>query len=55
MGTLFLCSRELIEKWGCGYVFTIFENEAIRLLFLVGRDYEFTIQNDADRYTECPL
>ena len=22
MGTLFLCSRELIRKWGCGYVFT---------------------------------
>ena len=41
MGTLFLCSRELVQEQGCGYDFTISENESTILLFGVGRDYEF--------------
>ena len=47
---LFYVRGNLSRSGVVAYVFTIFENEAIRLLFLVGRDYEFTIQNDADRY-----
>ena len=41
MGTLFLCSRELVQRQGRGYKFTISENESTILLFGVGRDYEF--------------
>ena len=54
METLFLCPRELVKKQGCGYDFTILENESTILLFLVkrendftiwvGREYDFTIQ-----------
>ena len=53
-GTLFLCPRELIQRQGCGYDFTISENESTILLFSVkrendftiwvGREYDFTIQ-----------
>ena len=42
MEPLFLCSRELVQEQGCGYDFTISENESTILLFWVGRDYEFT-------------
>ena len=41
MGTLFLCSRELIETWGCGYVFTI-QNERIGIP-LVAADENMTV------------
>ena len=41
MEPLFLCLRELVKKQGCGYDFTISENESTILLFGVGRDYEF--------------
>ena len=53
-GTLFLCPRELIQRQGCGYDFTILANESTILLFWrkrendfaiwVGREYDFTIQ-----------
>ena len=42
MGPLFLCLRELVQKQGRGYDFTISENESTILLFGVGRVYEFT-------------
>ena len=45
MGTLFLCSRELVKKQGRGYKFTISENDSTILLFGIGRDYKFT-END---------
>ena len=35
--------RELVQKQGCGYEFTIFENETMRLLFLAKRVNDFTI------------
>ena len=54
METLFLCPRELVKKQGCGYDFTILENESTILLLSVkrendftiwvGREYDFTIQ-----------
>ena len=42
-GTLFLCPRELIQRQGCGYDFTISENESTILLFSVKRENDFTI------------
>ena len=41
METLVYPLRELVQKQGRGYDFTIFENESTILLFGVGRDYEF--------------
>ena len=43
METLFLCSRELVKKQGCGYDFTISENESTILLFWEKRENDFTI------------
>ena len=43
METLFLCPRELVKKQGCGYDFTILENESTILLFSVKRENDFTI------------
>jgi hypothetical protein len=43
MGTLFLCSRELVKKQGRGYDFTISENESTILLFLAKRENDFTV------------
>ena len=42
METLDYPLRELVQKQGRGYDFTIFENESTILLFLVGRGYDFT-------------
>jgi hypothetical protein len=43
MGTLFLCSRELVKRQGCGYEITILRNESTILLFLAKRENDFTI------------
>ena len=43
MEALFLCPRELVKKQGCGYDFTILENESTILLFSVKRENDFTI------------
>ncbi len=43
METLVYPLRELVHIGGRDYEFTIFENETMRLLFWVGRDYAFTI------------
>ena len=43
METLVYPLRELVQKQGCGYDFTIFENESTILLFSVKRENDFTI------------
>jgi len=43
METLVYPLRELVKKQGCGYDFTIFENETMRLLFRGKRVNDFTI------------
>ena len=42
METLVYPLRELVQKQGRGYEFTIFENESTILLFGVGRENDFT-------------
>ena len=43
METLVYTLRELVKRQGCGYHFTIFENEKMILLFQRKREYDFTI------------
>ena len=43
METLVYPLRELVQKQGCGYDFTIFENESTILLFRAKRENDFTI------------
>ena len=49
METFVYTLRELVQEQGCGYDFTIFENESTILLFWVGRGYDFT---DGRRYQD---
>ena len=42
MGPLFLCPREMVQKQGRGYDFTISENESTILLFLAKRENDFS-------------
>ena len=43
METLVYPLRELVQKQGRGYDFTIFENESMNLLFQAKRENDFTI------------
>ena len=64
MEPLFLCLRELVKKQGCGYDFTISENESTILLFWAkrendflfgaGRDYDFTVKRSRKSKEDMP-
>ena len=43
METFVYTLRELVQEQGCGYDFTIFENESTILLFQAKRVNDFTI------------